>query len=432
LWLEVCVFRFESRDGSRKLAIFFLLLLALPATLGVAWLLPRAMAPGAFAYRDFNLVERLLTEPRVIMSYLRWFVVPDLSVLSFYHDEFPVSRGLANPATTVPAMLALAGIAAFAWSIRRRWPLVALGLFWFLSAHALTGSFIALELVFEHRNYFASFGLAVALVAATRELLDRLVPRPDAAARRGLAAALVAIACLAFLTYLRTNEWRDPMAFAASEAAKKPDSPRATYTLGWMLANASQYRKDSPLVDPALDALERARAVPGSGVLADQAVLILAERTGRPVRVDWWRHLQQQLRTRPIGPQEMAALTSLTECQIYRRCNFPADEMMACFAAALGQGEKPILMNTYANYIYNVAGDKDLGLRLWREAQTLDPQEREYTIAIAKALMADGRFVEAQAEIERLRHMGRAGQYARFADELQVRLERERKARAAE
>jgi hypothetical protein len=390
-------------------------------------LLHRALDPGAFTFRDFTLSQRLLTEPRVLMAYLRWFFVPDLRVLSFYHDEFPISHGLLQPWTTALSIAALAAMGIGAWLVRRRWPLVALGVFWFLSAHALTGSFVPLELVFEHRNYFASFGLAIALVAAAQHALAAWLPDGREGAR-GLLIGLGAMLCMGFLTFLRTTEWRDPLSFAVSEAAKKPDSPRATYYLGWMLATITDYKKDSPAIGPAFDALERARQVAGNSVLADQATLILAARTGRPLREEWWRHLQQQLRERPVGPQEVAAISSLTECQIYRKCDFPPEEMMATYTAALSHGAQPILLGAYANYVLNVANDRELALRLWRAAAVLDPGEREYPIAIAKVLMMEGRFDEAQREIDHLRGMGRAGQFARWADELEVRMQREKAA----
>jgi len=425
--VELCVLRFRTQGEGRKLLVFYLLCLVLPAVLGIAWLLPKSLLPGAFSSREFGLSERLLTEPRVLMEYLRWFFVPDVRHLGFYHDDFTISRGLLAPATTLASILALAAMAAGAWLLRTRFPLVALGLLWFLSAHALTATFVPLELVFEHRNYFASFGLALALVSALVHAWRALAPGKPGLTL-GLAFGAAAVATLAFLTQLRAREWSDPMAFAVSEAAKQPNSPRATYYLAWMLANATGYRADSPLVDPALDTLEKVRSIGGGSVLADQAALILAERTGRPLRVDWWRHMQARLREHPIGPQEAGAVSSLTTCQLNGLCKFPPDEMMATYAAALSHGPHAILLAAYANYVLNEANDAELALRLWREAQALDPKEREYPIAIAKLLMREGRFAEAERQIAQLRAMGVPGQHERAADELEQRLARERAA----
>jgi tetratricopeptide (TPR) repeat protein len=195
-----------------------------------------------------------------------------------------------------------------------------------------------------------------------------------------------------------------------------------------MLANATGYRPDSPVIEAAYAALDRARAAGGSGILSDQAQLILAARTGRPLREEWWRHMQERLRRHPVGPQDSGALGSLTDCQISGQCEFPVEEMLATFGAALSHGPHPIVLGVYANYALNELHDADLALRLWREAQSLSPQEREYTIALAKLLMREGQFDAAQREIDRLRHMGMAGQHARAADDLQARLAREKAA----
>src|SRR5207342_3736117 len=84
--LEACLFHFKNSGErqDRRLYVLFMIVLVLPALLGLAWLLPRAMSTAAFASRDFSLTERLLTEPRVVLTYLRWTLLPDLHQLSLY------------------------------------------------------------------------------------------------------------------------------------------------------------------------------------------------------------------------------------------------------------------------------------------------------------------------------------------------------------
>jgi hypothetical protein len=172
LCIEVCLFRFRGSDERRDLRLYALFtgVLVLPALLGVAWLLPKATSAGAFASRNFTLAERLLTEPRVVMTYLRWTLLPDVGQLSLYHDDYLPSRDLWSPPSTVWALLAVPGLLALAWFCRQRRPLVSLGLLWFLGAQLLTATIIPLELVFEHRNYFASLGICLAMA----DLLLRL------------------------------------------------------------------------------------------------------------------------------------------------------------------------------------------------------------------------------------------------------------------
>ena len=70
----------------------------------------------------------------------------------------------------------------------------------------------------------------------------------------------------------------------------------------------------------------------------------------------------------------------------------------------------------------NVLDDPGLALRLWQEAQPLNPSEPQYKISVIKLQIAADRYDEAAAQIVELRGMGRLGQYARVADELQDRL----------
>jgi hypothetical protein len=270
--IEACVLRFataHARTRHRLWAVYGLLLI-LPAIAGGTWLLLHSLAPGAYVGRDFTMVERLLTEGRVLVDYLRWTVFPSLRAFGLYHDDYVVSRGWLAPATTLASWLFLVALAIVAILVRRRRPLTSLGIAWFLAAHALTASFLPLELVYEHRNYFAALGVLLAMG-------DLLLLAPSHAPTRRI-GALLAIAALLFYTagtFARAHEWGDSYRLAASEAARHPESPRATYGLGRMLVIMTRYRADSPFVQPAFDALEQSRRLPASGVLPHSAYLLL-------------------------------------------------------------------------------------------------------------------------------------------------------------
>jgi len=290
-----------SRDR-REIRLLFAAVLWLPAVAGVFWILPRVMSPAAWASRDFDLFDRVLTEGRVLLDYLRWHLWPSLNELSLYHDDFVASRSWWSPPTTLPALLGCVALLGFAWWLRNRRPLASLGLAWFFAAHALTATIIPLDLVYEHRNYFASLGVILALADAWSWVSARLPTK---------AFAWLVPACFLLLlgatTHLRAREWSNPLRLAESEAAKRPQSPRATYGYARQLIIASEYRADSPLLVPARRALAQARAVPGSGILPHSAELLLAAHTRHPAPPDVWHDMQHRLRTRPIGPWESAA-----------------------------------------------------------------------------------------------------------------------------
>lgn len=414
--IEICLLQFgaSAPKVARQLKWLYVVVLFLPATAALAWLLPAAMHPTAFDSRNFSLGERLLTESRVVMDYLRWTVLPNLNQLGLYHDDYVVSRGILNPPTTALAILATMLAIASAWILRVRRPLISLGVLWFFAAQLLTATFIPLELVFEHRNYFASLGVCLALA-------DLLILSPRAEKARWVGALLAGF--LAFFyatgTYLRASEWDHPVRFVGTEVAKRPLSPRATYELARMLVVLSDYRKDSPYLVPAMAAIEDARAVPGSTVLPAQAALIVAARTGQDLQPAWWSDLAHKLERKPVGRQSLGALASLVDCSNSRECNFPPNEMLRVFAAAMSHGDNAELLNVYGSYVLNSLGDPKLAEALWQEAVRIKPAEPQYHINLARLLIAVGKYDAARHEISELRRIGRLAQYESMALDLE-------------
>jgi hypothetical protein len=423
LCVETCVFRFRKKPGHRDpiLFVLFSAVLFLPATLGVAWLLQSVSSPTAFSGRDFTLNERLLTEARVVLDYLHWTLLPNLNQLSLSHDDYPISRSLWNPPSTLFALLGILCLLVVAWLCRLRRPLICLGLLWFLGAQLLTATIIPLELVFEHRNYFASLGVCLMLA----DLL-LLVPATQTAQRAGALIAIVFVVYCAGVTNLRAREWSDPLRFAATEAAKRPQSPRATYSLARSLIIVTGYHSNSPLIGTTFRALERARQVPHASMLADQAALIFAARVGVPLQKNWWSDMQTKLRQQPIGPEEQAALGALTNCAVERKCRFPVEMMLATFDAASSHGPNTEVLNMRGNYVLNVLGDSTLALQLWQQASAMQPGEPQYNINLAKLLILMGRYDEARTQIAQLRRLGRLGQNEDMAKTLETRLQTSR------
>src|SRR5690554_3314450 len=104
LLVEWLMFGFGARKSAERAAVLriFMVLLVIPALLGLAWLLPRVFSNPEFSNRPFNLYERLWTEARVLWHYLVWIMAPNPGALSLYHDAFPISRGPFVPWTTLP------------------------------------------------------------------------------------------------------------------------------------------------------------------------------------------------------------------------------------------------------------------------------------------------------------------------------------------
>jgi hypothetical protein len=413
--LECAVFRF--RDVRKvEIGAFFTAFLFAPAVLGLAWLAPKVMGPRAYAGRDFTLAERLLTEPRVLFDYITWILLPVPKFFSFFRDDYPVSRDLLHPWTTLPAIAGVVALLALAWRVRRTRPLVALGVAWFFAAHLLTATVVPLEIAFEHRNYFASAGLLLALV----DLLLPVAGAPLAAAR---AAALAALACLAVFTLvLRAHEWSDPVRLAVTEASLHPASPRATYALGRTYVILSGYQPDSPNVDKAIGALETAARVPNAGILPEVALITLASRTGRPIDAAWWDGIDAKLRRRRPTPEDWTAVQSLTDCQRRGRCVLDDGRTLQMYLAGLEhQPPVPSILYSYAIFAFNRLHDEKLALSLTRTAAATS-SDLQYRVNLVNFLIDLGRLDEARAELDALRAKSHFGMMHREIAALGKRL----------
>jgi hypothetical protein len=278
----------------------------------------------------------------------------------------------------------------------------------------MTATIIPLELMFEHRNYFASLGVCIALGDALLRWTQPGTPR-----RLGAMGAIALLLLYGGMTVLRANEWRSPQLFASTEAAKHPQSPRATYALARELVILTGFHSDSPYLPLARQALSRAMEAPGSTPLPEAAAILLEARLQQPVPERLWIRLQQKLATHPIGPQETNALAALVDCQLAGRCDLPQDAMVRTFQAAVMRGPNAEVFNIFGNYALNALRDPNAALSTWLEAARLAPNVPQYQATVARMLIASGRPREAERYIRRIRALGAIGQNETLARELE-------------
>lgn len=387
-----------------RLIVLFLLVLVLPMGVGLTWLLPGLLKPINWATRDFTMGTRLLSEARIVVDYIVWTVLPTPSALSFYHDDFLMSTGLLTPWTTLTSIVLLAGLIILMLWLRNRLPLTALGMALFFGCQLLTATIIPLELIYEHRNYFASFGVLLAIVPLLA------VPRtfPFALPRHALLAGL--ILCWAALTAFTAYTWGNPLRLAEDLAARAPQSPRAQYELGRTYIIYSRYDPTSPFTALAYGPLEKAAALPGASILPEQALIFMNARMHLPLKDAWWNSLTAKLKAHKATVQDESSLGSLTQCSRENRCALPPDRMMAAFMAALSHPNPSArLLAAYGDYAWNVLDDHALGLRMTEDAVSAQPSEPAYRITQVRMLAAQGRKTEADQAIKQLETLNTGG-----------------------
>lgn len=237
--LELFLFNRAGARRPRSIRWFFGLTLGLPVLAGIVFV---AVDPkfilGGYASRPFTFGERLLTEPRVLWSYVQTLLVPVGPRMGFFQDNFPVSTGWLHPWTTPPAIFAWLAVAVIGWLWRKGNPLFGAGAFFFLVGQSMESGVLPLEIYFEHRNYLPSFGVLLAVIGTLVWTWQRSPP-PTAAFRR-IAGALgaVALALLATATWGHVQSWRTAGDFYAAQAVFNPTSPRLQSAIAVQAMNA--------------------------------------------------------------------------------------------------------------------------------------------------------------------------------------------------
>jgi Flp pilus assembly protein TadD len=196
----------------------------------IAWLyLDRDFSSLIDGYqaRDFTLAQRLLTEPRVVCRYLLLLFLPWPGLLNLDHD-FPLSTGLLQPPTTLPAMVALAALFGAAIITARRQRFLSFAILWFFLNLLVESSIIPLEIIFDHRTYLPSMLVWPPLLAMAWQL-------PDRRRKIALTAALGLLALFAVWTFQRNQVWADEETLNRDIVSKSPNSARARCNLGLIL-----------------------------------------------------------------------------------------------------------------------------------------------------------------------------------------------------
>ncbi|MEO9090582.1 MAG: hypothetical protein ABI247_09650, partial [Rhodanobacter sp.] len=404
--IEWLGFGFHKPAGRRDVRVvgLFVVVLLLPMIAGLGWLLPGLLNPKTWATRDFTMGTRLLSEARIIIDYIVWTLLPTPDALSFYHDDFRVSTGLLTPWTTLASTALLAILISLILWLRKREPLAALGIALFLGCQLLTGTILPLELIYEHRNYFASFGLLLAIVPMLA------APRGETFAlpRHVLLGAL--LVCWTALTGLTAYAWGNPLRLAEDLASRAPQSPRAEYELGRTFIVYSHYDPESPFVKLAYAPLERAAALPDASILPEQALIFMNSRMHLPIKDAWWDSLIAKLKVRHPGVQDESSLGALTQCDREGRCNLSKQRMLDAYLAALSHPNPSArLLAMYGDYAWNVLGDRNLGEQMTADAVQTSPNEPAYQMTLIRMLIAQGRTTEARTALKRLETLNIGG-----------------------
>lgn len=210
--------------------------LVLPAVVVAAYLATRfAYSDADIARRGFTGWERLLTEAGLLWVYLQKALLSSAAALGVYQPSPEVSQSLFGARALLSSLtwLALIGVSIV---YRRRWPLMALAVLWYLAAHSLESTVLPLELYFEHRNYLPIVGPVYAAVAA-------LILGGARLRRAAMVLIPLYMVASAFVLYSFASLSGDPSTSSRYWAHRYPDSVRAVTTMaGYQLSEEGPLR----------------------------------------------------------------------------------------------------------------------------------------------------------------------------------------------
>jgi len=203
----------------------------------------------------FDIDQRLLTQPRILMHYLGWLVLINPEPMSLHHTDIGLSSGWLTPVTTLPSILMLFFLAITAWFSlqKQRYPIFGFGVMWFLIGHLLESTTIPLELMYEHRNYLPSLGILLIPAYFLVQTLDTV--SRNRRSRVWFCAAIILLT--ASLAYERISVWHDEKSLILDQLNKKAD-------VAWSWSDAASYlsRAGDPVA--AIDSMQTAaRLDPG-------------------------------------------------------------------------------------------------------------------------------------------------------------------------
>jgi tetratricopeptide (TPR) repeat protein len=310
---------------------------------GLILIIALHMAWPGYSIRHFNMIERLMTEPRVLFFYVSLILVPRINEFGLLHDDIAISRSLLSPWTTLPSLLTLAAMLGYAIYARRRLPLLSLGVLWFLVAHLLESTLFPLEIAHEHRNYLAVLGILFVVV----HLLDHGSMRLGHFRLWGLIPVMALV--FAGTSYARAMQWSDINSLYRYEAIHHPNSAGAQAGLSTLLNTQGDYKG-------AIDLLKRASELNPREAAFLMGMRWIAAKRGETITPEEREETLRRLVAYPVSPTAGLTLNSINEC-ILDSCRGLQQDMETWMQVLLEKEHAPV----EASFYYYLLGRASYG-----------------------------------------------------------------------
>jgi hypothetical protein len=386
----------EQRLQRASHRLWIILLALIPGLIVIGYLLslvPGILEHGYGAHRYYTPTERLMSQPGILLDYLRNLLAPRAMAVTPFMDRLTPPAGWLDPPTTLGAIgLWLTLLSAAVW-LRRRAPYFLFGVAFFLIGHLIESSIVGVELYFAHRNYVPAFGIYFALVFGLASVPKAYV--------RVVTGALAAYALLfALVLWQASTAWHDTATSAELWYLENPHSERAAQFL------ATQYlaRNEPIAARRILD--EAARRNPEIALLQIQRTQICVgeEHEFPELLAEVTNHLREAL----YQPNAVTELSRAIKGEIPNLC--PARDFAALVAMTDALAENPAYARSVQARSYLLAARAFISAESGNTARAIE----QFVEAFHVGGQIDNAFFAAALMIK----SGHAEDASRFIDEV--------------
>ena len=253
---EFILFR---KHRSRQTNTWMKILISAIGVLILYYIISRMISAFSHGYanRPFTMWQRVLTEPGVIIFYATLLLYPITSRFTLLHNV-TLSTDLLHPWTTLPSIVLLLSVFILCIALVRKRPLFSFCILFFMINHAIEGSFVGLEIIYEHRNYLPSmlFFIPIACMVVTA-----INNKSTGILIRWLigAATVIILITMGIGTYTYNGIFKTDLSLWADNVQKAPGLHRPLHNLAISLWDGGYYREACAGFQRSLDFREDAR-----------------------------------------------------------------------------------------------------------------------------------------------------------------------------
>ena len=338
---------------------------------------------AGYGHRPFTLLERLLTEPRIILFYISLLLYPMPHRLCLTHD-ISISHDLFNPLTTVFSIFIIFMILALAIIKSKRWPFISYCIIFFFLNNLIESSILPLELTFEHRNYLPS----MLFFAPITILILKVLQVFSTKSIRLIFNSFIILVLIGHghSTFVRNAIWNNEESLWLDCIEKYPHLWRPFHNLGRYYSETKQNRKAIIMYNKALH--KKIANDPGQHIFLTYFNLgVEYFRMGRYDKAMYYYRKAEAIHPK-FGPLQNNIGLILFKQKRYREAETRFKEALIC------QSDLPEA-HSNLGLLFMIKGDLPQAMVMLKKAIEISPDSYSALVRISRAYMESGMYGKA-------------------------------------